>query len=541
MAGGVSLTSIDFFTRSESKIIGVDRITDDKLTVLFDDYIRLPNDGAVTIRDFSALMPNRDQYNVHYTNKSMNFEGFDDYVYYWGQSHVREMPYFYQAYSFYEADPVLQQYKFYSFVNMTNAEGVAIYPQSMYESILKVAMNDTQFEYKVRNTPYPSTHVVKERKRVGNTIAVIFMSAVAFSMLVTSIVGHIVEERVVGFKHMQLITGLNLAAYWAANFFIDLLKLELVVGVAIISFQIAKLKFYTAWIVFLLYPIAVIPFTYVTSFLFGSLSAAQTGTMFMNFGMIVFGTTLIHYMRWMVEWEAVGDPLHFMLRFLPQYTIGASIYFDAMQADLVEFREVTRGNGPDLSLDPWTKENVLGDAVSLLGHFFLWFFILIIIELGFLKTIKGCFDVCVKSNINVEFAEYEEDADVEEEVKRIERKDDEEFQICVRNFSKVYMTGSGPCSPGNQLNAVENLSFGLEKGECMCLLGVNGAGKTSIFKSLTANEEPTTGSITIEGMDIYREFTKARKLLGYCPQFNPIFDSLTVDQNMEFYATIKGI
>lgn len=119
---------------------------------------------------------------------------------------------------------------------MTNAEAVAMYPQAMYESILKVALNDTSFEFKVRNSPYPITHVVTERKRVGNSMSVIFMTAVSFSMLVTSIVGHVVTERVEGFKHMQMITGLNLAAYWAANFFIDLLKLELVVGVSIITF-----------------------------------------------------------------------------------------------------------------------------------------------------------------------------------------------------------------------------------------------------------------------------------------------------------------
>ena len=206
--------------------------------------------------------------------EEMPFEQYDDFVYYYGQAHVREMPYFYSAYSMYEADITRHIYKFYTFVNMTNSEAVAVYPQAMYESILRVALNDTEFEYKIRNTPYPISQAVKDRKRVGNSIAIIFMTAVSFSMLVTSIVGHVVTERVEGFKHMQMITGLNLAAYWSANFFIDFLKLELVVGVSIISFQIAKLKYLTAWITFLLFPMAVIPFTYVTSFFFTSLSAA---------------------------------------------------------------------------------------------------------------------------------------------------------------------------------------------------------------------------------------------------------------------------
>jgi ABC-type multidrug transport system ATPase subunit len=74
------------------------------------------------------------------------------------------------------------------------------------------------------------------------------------------------------------------------------------------------------------------------------------------------------------------------------------------------------------------------------------------------------------------------------------------------------------------LLAVENLSFGLSKGECFALLGVNGAGKSTTFKMLTSEEEPTSGSIKIQGMDMQKDFQKVRKLIGYCPQYNPIFD-----------------
>ena len=64
------------------------------------------------------------------------------------------------------------------------------------------------------------------------------------------------------------------------------------------------------------------------------------------------------------------------------------------------------------------------------------------------------------------------------------------------------MRGSGPCNPGDPLRAVERLSFGLSRGECFALLGVNGAGKSTTFKCLTAEEEPTSGSIKVQGMDM---------------------------------------
>jgi len=111
----------------------------------------------------------------------------------------------------------------------------------------------------------------------------------------------------------------------------------------------------------------------------------------------------------------------------------------------------------------------------------------------------------------------------------------------VTNLRKVYLRGSGPCNPGLPLCAVENLSFGLKKGECFALLGVNGAGKSTTFKILTAEEEATSGSIKIQGMDMNKEFQKCRKLIGYCPQYNPIFDTLSVEENIEYFARIKGI
>jgi len=128
----------------------------------------------------------------------------------------------------YEADPKKHQYKFYSFINSTAGDGFALYPQFMYESILKVATQDDDFEFKVRNTPYPITNETRKRERQGISAIIIFLIAIAQSLLLTSIIGQIVYERIVGIKHMQMISGLNLGAYWAANFVVDLAKMELV-------------------------------------------------------------------------------------------------------------------------------------------------------------------------------------------------------------------------------------------------------------------------------------------------------------------------
>jgi ABC-type multidrug transport system ATPase subunit len=62
------------------------------------------------------------------------------------------------------------------------------------------------------------------------------------------------------------------------------------------------------------------------------------------------------------------------------------------------------------------------------------------------------------------------------------------------------------CSKKSPFCAVEGLSFGLTKGDCFALLGVNGAGKSTTFKTLVSLEKPTSGKITVQGMDITKQF-----------------------------------
>jgi len=66
----------------------------------------------------------------------------------------------YGSYEIFQADRKNQSYKFVSYVNLTSSDSVALFPQYMYESILKVATDDPNFEFKTRSTPYPLTHEI---------------------------------------------------------------------------------------------------------------------------------------------------------------------------------------------------------------------------------------------------------------------------------------------------------------------------------------------------------------------------------------------
>ena len=92
-----------------------------------------------------------------------------------------------------------------------------------------------------------------------------------------------------------------------------------------------------------------------------------------------------------------------------------------------------------------------------------------------------------------------------------------------------------------EIPAVRNVSFVLEYGECFGLLGVNGAGKTTTFKCITNEHARNNGNIYVDGRGINENFSKVSQMFGYCPQFDAIFEYMSVYENLEFYARIKGI
>ena len=108
----------------------------------------------------------------------------------------------------------------------------------MYESILKVATDDPEFEFKTRSTPYPVTYEIRRRTATSDAGAVIFFAAIAYSIVITVTVSYLVVERITQMKHVQVITGMRLTSYWLANFIFDALKLYLTIITTIVLFNL---------------------------------------------------------------------------------------------------------------------------------------------------------------------------------------------------------------------------------------------------------------------------------------------------------------
>jgi ABC-2 type transport system ATP-binding protein len=89
--------------------------------------------------------------------------------------------------------------------------------------------------------------------------------------------------------------------------------------------------------------------------------------------------------------------------------------------------------------------------------------------------------------------------------------------------------------------AVNQASFEICTGEIVGLLGHNGAGKTTIMKMITGYLEPTSGSITINGQDVWSNRLAVQKQLGYLPENCPLYADMSVMEYLDYAATLRGV
>ena len=89
------------------------------------------------------------------------------------------------------------------------------------------------------------------------------------------------------------------------------------------------------------------------------------------------------------------------------------------------------------------------------------------------------------------------------------------------------------------VKAINNLNLGLEANERFGLLGLNGSGKTTIFRAITNEILYDYGKISLFGFDTRKQFENIRSKIGYCPQENPLFDFMKVREILQFYSKLK--
>lgn len=88
--------------------------------------------------------------------------------------------------------------------------------------------------------------------------------------------------------------------------------------------------------------------------------------------------------------------------------------------------------------------------------------------------------------------------------------------------------------------ALNNVSFEVGKGEIFGLIGPDGAGKTTLFRILTTLLLPDEGTAIVDGCDTIKDMKRIRQSVGYMPSKFSLYQDLTVEENLDFFATLFG-
>lgn len=104
--------------------------------------------------------------------------------------------------------------------------------------------------------------------------------------------------------------------------------------------------------------------------------------------------------------------------------------------------------------------------------------------------------------------------------------------VILQNVSKSYVKDAPP--------ALQDVSFSVKKGELFGLIGPDGAGKSTIFRILTTLLLSDKGTATVAGYDVVKNYHEIRSCVGYMPGKFSLYQDLTIEENLHFFATLFG-
>ena len=88
------------------------------------------------------------------------------------------------------------------------------------------------------------------------------------------------------------------------------------------------------------------------------------------------------------------------------------------------------------------------------------------------------------------------------------------------------------------IQALKDLSFKVHQGEIYGIIGPDGSGKTTLFRILTTLMLADSGTATVDGLDVVKDYKKIRNIIGYMPGKFSLYQDLTVEENLKFFATV---
>ncbi|XP_075902997.1 ATP-binding cassette sub-family A member 2 [Nelusetta ayraudi] len=370
----------------------------------------------------------------------------------------------------------------------------------------------------------------------GTDVVIAIFIIVAMSFVPASFVVFLVAEKSTKAKHLQFVSGCDPVIYWLANYIWDMLNYLVPATCCVIILFVFDLPAYTSptnfpavLSLFLLYGWSITPIMYPASFWFEVPSTAYVFLIVINLFIGITATVatfLLQLFEHDKDLKKVNSYLKSCFLIFPNYNLGHGLmemayneYINEYYAKIGQFHKMK---------SPFEWDIVTRGLVAMTVEGFVGFLITILCQYNFLRK-------PMRMPVSSQPID-DDDVDVACERRRVLRGDADNDMLKIDNLTKVYKSRKM-----GRILAVDRLCLGVRPGECFGLLGVNGAGKTSTFKMLTGDECTTGGEAFINANSILKDLLRVQQSIGYCPQFDALFDDLTATEHLQLYTRLRGI
>ena len=459
------------------------------------------------------------------------------------------------------ADKESHQYEFATFISTKKSHSPIAFTNYLLNNIIKFEIKKTEYKQYldnvgIINSPFRLTYEERKNKKSRNGATLVFFISIGLSLIPSNFILTIIKEKENKSKHLQLLSGLSLLVYWINNYIFEIAKYFVI---SVFSLSIIKIfNFYEYYIIslYVLYGPALISFTYCLSYFLNKEGPGQTIALFVNLFFGTLGGSAVLILRTNKNLKKLGEVISYILRLVPTFCIsygynellskkmlfGIDNYKENMNQDELETLKKKYNNSK------YVIDYIKTDLIYLSIEIVVYTFFLIILENKDYLIWKISFK---KKRANTSYETDIDDDDYETKDdkiqygmtsgKKIKQKRKKDFILRVSNLSKKFKSFElFKCK--KKSFGINKLSFKVENGECFGLIGQNGAGKTTTFKCLCKEVKPDNGNVKINKIDIFNYSLRSKSpTIGYCPQFDSVFEHLTVEENLYFYGRLKGV
>jgi ABC-type multidrug transport system ATPase subunit len=425
------------------------------------------------------------------------------------------------------------QIKYIVHSNYTAVHGGPIFNTFAAETFVRNFGLDTTISLRLH--PLPETKLQSTLNDNFNLSNLVFFLLLAVPFLASSFGSFVVAEKENKSKQQQLVSGVSVYIYWISSWVWDVCTYQVTMWlfiIIIVSFpdtdNLWKGSAFGATVaMFYLFGVAISSFSYVMAFFMTKANQAQITILFVVFVLGLILTIVGVVLRTIPSTRDVYlNYIRYFFCLSPSFALGEGLTNMAV----IEFLGYSELGGGE-SYTPYDLKiaglNMIMMAATSVAYFLTACILDYASTSALLQSLKFGKTPPLPEDTNLR------DEDVIAEDMRVQTEDAQKnSSILLNDVKKVY---------GNGKYAVKGVSLGIPNGECFGLLGINGAGKTTLLNILSGDTSATDGAVKLLGMDLFQNLHKCRQHIGFCPQFDALFDLLTAREHLTLYAEMKGI